>query len=584
MNKEGFQKIIKKPLQILGFIVAIFIVIFGVYKISGFQQKTTITNQIVKSFSLSQLPAVPGQPIKWIKKVAVNQINNDTHFVEIPGIAKKVRVSTSTKNITTPLKTSQLTNSDRKKLSAEAEQRINSTSTLALAAKIKIQNAEANKKLSFFGKIFHAIGNAMSNMFATAEDAVAPAPDTTVIDIAPVVSPTPTDNSSTSTTSDQTISTSSESTSTENISTSTDNSNNPESSLIASTTASTTEEQSIATSTGTSTATSTLANTSSTASSTASTTVDVTYETPAPVIAEADTDTGKIVTVSATDTPDTQITNVLAFTNIPEIYKVGQEDKIHIKWVNNGDQNVTFHAYDLNGNGKLDYIEWTVPHLSTQTFEIIFISKAFQLDADKNIVADIYDQVQTKDNTWASVEDGQYVRVTFDKILNNSNDITVFAKPTNATSSASIEVYPVYFDEDGNATDGDKLTLVDDNTNPNFDNIDHNGKYRILLGNLQTPTDVFDLKIIGPSSSELLGANSTGVEFDYIVDPATPFVSTWNTTATSSGSSASGSITLPITGSYVVDWGDNSTSTTATHTYTGGSHGNMENSILTSQQ
>ena len=570
MNKEGFQKIIKKPLQILGFIVAIFIVIFGVYKISGFQQKTTITNQIVKSFSLSQLPAVPGQPIKWIKKVAVNQINNDTHFVEIPGIAKKVRVSTSTKNITTPLKTSQLTNSDRKKLSAEAEQRINSTSTLALAAKIKIQNAEANKKLSFFGKIFHAIGNAMSNMFATAEDAVAPAPDTTVIDIAPVVSPTPTDNSSTSTTSDQTISTSSESTSTENISTSTDNSNNPESSLIASTTASTTEEQSIATSTGTSTATSTLANTSSTASSTASTTVDVTYETPAPVIAEADTDTGKIVTVSATDTPDTQITNVLAFTNIPEIYKVGQEDKIHIKWVNNGDQNVTFHAYDLNGNGKLDYIEWTVPHLSTQTFEIIFISKAFQLDADKNIVADIYDQVQTKDNTWASVEDGQYVRVTFDKILNNSNDITVFAKPTNATSSASIEVYPVYFDEDGNATDGDKLTLVDDNTNPNFDNIDHNGKYRILLGNLQTPTDVFDLKIIGPSSSELLGANSTGVEFDYIVDPATPFVSTWNTTATSSGSSASGSITLPITGSYVVDWGDNSTSTTATHTYTGG--------------
>ena len=118
----------------------------------------------------------------------------------------------------------------------------------------------------------------------------------------------------------------------------------------------------------------------------------VTYETPAPTMAEAPTDTGKVVTISAQDI-DTQITNVLAYTNIPEIYKVGQEDKIKIKWSNNNDQNVSFKAYDLNGNGKLDYIEWIVPHLSTQTFDIIFISKAFQLDSNKNIVADIYDQV-----------------------------------------------------------------------------------------------------------------------------------------------------------------------------------------------
>ena len=246
-----------------------------------------------------------------------------------------------------------------------------------------------------------------------------------------------------------------------------------------------------------------------TASSTASSTdlISVEYETPAPVIAEAETETGKIVTISAEDTSDAPVTDVLAFTNIPEIYKVGQEDKIKIKWSNNDDQNVEFHAYDLNGNGKLDYVEWTVPHLSTQTFEIIFISKAFQLDADKNIFADIYDQVATKDNIWAPIEDMQYVRVTFYKQLNETNDITIYARPTGSSTSVKIEVYPVYIDQEGNQNEGPKLELVSDGTNPTFDNIDHNDKYRILLSNLQAPTDVFDLKIIG------------NIDFDYIVDP-----------------------------------------------------------------
>ena len=65
-----------------------------------------------------------------------------------------------------------------------------------------------------------------------------------------------------------------------------------------------------------------------------------------------------------------------------------------------------------------------------------------------------------------------------------------------AEGGCSIEVYPVYVDEDGNYTEGDNLDLVPDGTNPDFSNIDHNGKYRVLLINLQQPTSIFDLKIV----------------------------------------------------------------------------------------
>ncbi len=137
------------------------------------------------------------------------------------------------------------------------------------------------------------------------------------------------------------------------------------------------------------------------------------------------------------------LVDVLAFTTIPEIYKVGEEDKIQIKWQNpdceaiedpqqaeacrdNG--SISFQAYDTNNNNKLDYVEWTVPHLSTQIFEIIFISKAFHLDADKNILADIYDTVKTQDGEWVTINDGQYVRVTFEQILDDTKDNTIMQK------------------------------------------------------------------------------------------------------------------------------------------------------------
>jgi len=234
----------------------------------------------------------------------------------------------------------------------------------------------------------------------------------------------------------------------------------------------------------------------------------------------------------------TPLTDVLAFTNIPEIYNVGQEDKIKIKWKSNNNQDVAFHAYDLNNNGKLDYVEWTVPHLSEQIFEIIFISKAFELDENKEIVADIYDTVKTQDNTWATVTDGHYIRATFEQILDNTKDNTIYAKPNKLNQPGTIEVYPVYTDADGSQTQGPLAAT--------FSAIDHEDTYKVLLTNLQTSTDVFDLKVVGGS-----------IDFDYIVDPA--LTSGPNGPGTASTSNASGGTADWYAPNYALDDGSYAT-------------------------
>ena len=218
-----------------------------------------------------------------------------------------------------------------------------------------------------------------------------------------------------------------------------------------------------------------------------------------PSIVEQDTQTGKTLTISATPEQEliTPMVNIPVKTEIPEIFKIGQENQIQVKWQNNGNQEMQFTALDEDGNGYIDHIEWIVPHLSTQTFSIIYISHALQLDPNKNVIADIYDQVKDKDGTYAYLSDSQFVRATFEHILDNTKDITLYAKPHNEGSSVKIEVYTL---------NGDLVAV--------FDAIDHEGKYRVLLTNLSTSTDTFDLKIIGD------------VDIDQIIDPA-PATAYW---------------------------------------------------------
>ena len=204
------------------------------------------------------------------------------------------------------------------------------------------------------------------------------------------------------------------------------------------------------------------------------------YETPAPVATEKEIANGKEVIISAPT--ELNYTDVLSFANISEVYSVGEESKIRIYWKENKSY-VPFDAYDMDGNGKLDYVEWITPHLSSQTFEIILIIKAEHLDSNRKFLEDIYNGVKAKDNVWVDIPSNDYVRVKFEKNLTSGKDMTLYAK-----GRGDISVYNENADEAiGNfAIDGEKEYKI----YPNYTN-----------------SDVYDLLFSG------------SVSVDYIVDP-----------------------------------------------------------------
>ncbi|MFH1290479.1 MAG: Ig-like domain-containing protein, partial [Nanoarchaeota archaeon] len=179
--------------------------------------------------------------------------------------------------------------------------------------------------------------------------------------------------------------------------------------------------------------------------------------------------------------------NVLSYAEIPERVKSPELIKIHWK-----EENVylDFEAFDKDGNGILDYVEWVAPHLSEQTFEIILITKADHLDENRDFIEDVYELVKARDGVWTDeIPNEHYIRVVFEKELSFWNDITIYAR--SSTPDSRVEVY------EKNGTE----KIAD------FGIIEEDKKYKIFLTNLQGSQDTFDLKIIG------------GVEFDYIVDP-----------------------------------------------------------------
>lgn len=117
---------------------------------------------------------------------------------------------------------------------------------------------------------------------------------------------------------------------------------------------------------------------------------------------------------------------------------------VHLFWLINGTRiEVPFNATDTNNNSLADFIEWTVPHTSNQTYEIriIPITKALHLDENRTFISDIYDDVRERDDVWSEpIQDQEYVRVTFKIPLDNTRDITIYARSTT-NASADIEVY-----------------------------------------------------------------------------------------------------------------------------------------------
>ncbi|MDP2672642.1 MAG: hypothetical protein Q8O84_02425, partial [Nanoarchaeota archaeon] len=215
--------------------------------------------------------------------------------------------------------------------------------------------------------------------------------------------------------------------------------------------------------------------------------IEIEYYTEAPYSEEiVFSDAHKEINVVGSE--EVHYTNILAFSNLS---KEVSEEKIRMYRTTGGIREVTiFTAYDLDNNELIDYIEWIVPSLSNQTYELILITKAQHLDSNRNFISDIYDEVKALDNNWSEqINDFEYVRVTFEKNLTNENDITIYARSENVSE---IEVY----EENKN------ISIA------KFGEIDINKKYQIFLTNLTGSQDTFDLKILGYA-----------VEFDYIVDP-----------------------------------------------------------------
>jgi len=216
---------------------------------------------------------------------------------------------------------------------------------------------------------------------------------------------------------------------------------------------------------------------------------EIDYQTPAPqALEEQISGTKKRVTLTA---PELNYTDVLAYTNIPEIATIQEKDKIKIYWIENSSY-IDFTAKDTDNNDLLDYVEWIAPHLSNQTFEIIIeISKAEHLSSNRTFISDIYEQVKSLDNIWSpAISNKEYVRVTFNQNLTSGNDITIYPRTTKG--NPKIEVY----EKDSNEEIAEFSKLNDNQYNT------------IFLTNLQGEQDTFDLQIQGGS-----------IEIEHIIDP-----------------------------------------------------------------
>ncbi len=91
--------------------------------------------------------------------------------------------------------------------------------------------------------------------------------------------------------------------------------------------------------------------------------VEVEYYTEGPVSDESDIDDGKRIVISS----DIHYTDILAYTYVDNFPEWGI-DLYHI--VEGKREEVGFESYDEDGDGLIDYIEWIVPSLSNQTYEV----------------------------------------------------------------------------------------------------------------------------------------------------------------------------------------------------------------------
>jgi hypothetical protein len=221
--------------------------------------------------------------------------------------------------------------------------------------------------------------------------------------------------------------------------------------------------------------------------------VEIEFETEAPRLFEEDLTNKKSIIISGHD--DLHYENVLAYTNLS---KEVSEGKIKLYRTTEGIKEQTeFTAYDKNDNGLIDYIEWVVPYLSNQTYELIIkISDAEHLDENKTFISNIYDEVKELDGVWSeAINDSEYIRITFSRNLTSNRDIAIYPRVVSGTPR--IEVYEI---------NGTELIAE-------FSLLNENEYNKVYLTNLISESqNKFDLKVLDGE-----------IEIDYIVDAPTRF-------------------------------------------------------------
>jgi ribosome-associated toxin RatA of RatAB toxin-antitoxin module len=172
----------------------------------------------------------------------------------------------------------------------------------------------------------------------------------------------------------------------------------------------------------------------------------------------------------------------------------------------NKDQNYMFRGYvdvPISGRGKYGFAikpsnETIQEAIANNHFYYLDpwweITEADHLDENRAFISDIYNETRALDDIWSeTIPSGDYVRVAFETNLTSDNDITIY--PRTISGNPSIEVY------EKNGTD-----LIAE-----FTTINDNQYNKVYLTNLQGSQDIFDLKILGGD-----------VQFDHIVDPDNP--------------------------------------------------------------
>ncbi len=230
---------------------------------------------------------------------------------------------------------------------------------------------------------------------------------------------------------------------------------------------------------------------------------EIEYETPAPYSEENETKNGKQVKVVGLE--EIKYENVLAFSEISEDFGIRNSERLEIFWLENETKISSLNISDLNGNGIYDYIEWVVPHLSNQTFNIIInITRAEHLNENKTFISDIYEEVKALDGIWSEeIPNAHYVSVSFERNLTSENDITIYPRVVNG--SPRIEVYEINNEE-----------IIAE-----FSSLNSNEYNKIYLTNLVGEQDSFDLRVVGGS-----------IEIEHIIDPDVSDCGVLNTTNT----------------------------------------------------